>query len=92
MITFRRMRLPDGLGMRYSPSRGSIEIDMTTLRASPSWKRQFLALFCHELVHFWQWHIIYKHDAEGWNGDRERRESQADMVQDSVLHVLGVRI
>ena len=91
MITF--CRLPNGLGMRYSPSRGRIEIDMMVMHRVFCWRRQVVALFLHELVHFWQWHCIYRnHDSDAWNNGRVAREIQADRIQDMCLHLMGVYI
>jgi len=90
MITF--CRLPNGLGMRYSPSRGRIEIDMMVMRRSLFWRRQTVALFIHELVHFWQWYFRYRHDSDAWNNSKVAQEIQADRIQDISLHLMGVYI
>lgn len=56
----------------------------------PCWKREYLALLIHEIVHAYDWVVTYKKDTESWNNNGAKIEERAYKVQDNVLHFLGV--
>ena len=73
--------------MLYDPAAGSITVDWPYLRRFPAWRRQAVALYCHEMVHILQWWIVCRRDAERWN-NHPNPEEWPDRVQDVVLSLL----
>ena len=50
-------------------------------------KRQFAALLVHELVHVWEWVVIYRKDIRTWN-DNPNPELLAERIQYKLLDIL----
>jgi len=66
----------------YYPSTNTIELNLLL-----SWKGM-IAIFFHELVHWYQWHFIYKRNVKQWNNNKENQEKMANKVQDFIYHIL----
>ena len=44
----------------------------------------WIALFCHELCHFWDWIFVYNLNSEKWNANEFRQEKKANKIQDFI--------
>lgn len=83
----------DEICMYFNPASFRIEILWSELKHTPDWKRQTIGLFAHELVHVYQWLIVYRKNALQWNeADKRELERPAERVQDIVLNLLGIGI
>jgi len=50
-------------------------------------KRQFAALLIHELVHVWEWVVIYRKHTVAWNKN-PNPELLAERIQYKLLDIL----
>ena len=50
-------------------------------------KRQFAALLVHELVHVWEWVVIYRKNTVAWN-ENPNPELLAERIQYKLLDIL----
>lgn len=81
----------DEVCMYFHPASFRIEVFWSKLKRLPNWRRQTIGLFAHELVHIYQWLVMFRQDALRWNEANEQElERQAGSIQDIVLKLLRV--
>lgn len=75
----------------FQPTTLSIVVDWKGVRDNfPSWRRRVIGCWVHELVHLFQWVVLYAPDAVRWNESREKLEAQADWIQNLSLDLMLV--
>ncbi len=87
MIRFGKLDPAKG-SAEFNPELNRVTIDLDQLRRGPKWRRQLIALLAHELVHFFDWNIRYRCDAELWDKDTDVEELRASRVQEVILKAL----
>ena len=66
-----------------------ILINWSYMRTVKKWKRQVIALFCHEITHAIQWVFVCRFNIGKYYRYTNFQEKQADKIQDFVLKMLG---